>query len=78
MRIAGEFETDSVNFDTMPGYRFESPQMIRKTRKRTRPARKIIALALLTALPAIAAEMTEKDYAVTVYAGYRGDRKSVV
>jgi hypothetical protein len=72
LRIAGEFETDSVNFDTMPGYRFESPQMIRKTRKRTRPARKIIALALLTALPAIAAEMTEKDYAVTVYAGYRG------
>jgi hypothetical protein len=34
--------------------------------------RKIIATALLMALPAIAAEKAEKDYAVTVYAGYRG------
>ena len=46
--------------------------MIRKTRKRTGLVRKIIALALSTALPAFAAEIAERDYALTVYAGYRG------
>lgn len=53
----------------MVAYSFKSTHTIRWIRKSTLPARKIIATALLMALPAIAAE---KDYAVTVYAGYRG------
>jgi len=59
----------------MIGYRFERLHTMGQIRKCTRLARKIIAFALLTALPAIAAETAEKapkDYAVTVYAGYRG------
>jgi hypothetical protein len=53
----------------MVAYRFKSTHASREIRKSTKVTRKIIATALLMALPAIAAE---KDYAVTVYAGYRG------
>jgi hypothetical protein len=53
----------------MVAYSFRSTHTIRWIRKSAMLARKIIATALLMALPAIA---PAKDYAVTVYGGYRG------
>jgi hypothetical protein len=53
----------------MVAYGCKSTQTMHRIRQYALLAGKIVATALLTALPAIAAE---KDHAVTVYAGYRG------